>query len=40
VGKHPLRGEAQGHGEGEFMEGRTGRGITFEMETNKMVNKI
>jgi hypothetical protein len=43
VGKHADRGRGEGMGEGDkgkrFVEGKLGRGITFEMSINKITNK-
>lgn len=40
VGECPPRGKGEGNGVGEFMKGRPGTGIIFEMQTNKMINKL
>jgi hypothetical protein len=31
MGEHPLRGKGEGVGRGEVVQGRPGRGTTFEM---------
>jgi hypothetical protein len=38
VGEHPHRGRGGGKRKG-FVEGKLGRGITFEMPINKITNK-
>ena len=40
VGECPPRGKGEGNGVGEFMKGRPGTGIIFEMQTNKRKMQI
>lgn len=40
VREDPFRGKVEEDWVGEFVEGRPGSGITFEMSTNKMINRL
>jgi hypothetical protein len=40
VGEHPQRSRVRGGGgDKKFVEGKLGRGITFEIQINKITNK-
>ena len=39
MGEHPHRSSGKGDGIEGFAEGQPGRGIQFEKETNRIINK-